>query len=51
MNPKKERISHTGVLEFIADEGKVYLPGWMMRNLLLGEGTVGKYPGQSKEIP
>ena len=39
--PKTERISHTGVLEFIADEGKVYLPGWMMRNLLLGEGMFG----------
>jgi len=39
-NKAKERISHTGVLEFIADEGKVYLPGWMMRNLLLGEGDM-----------
>ena len=37
-NQRKERTSHTGVLEFIADEGKVYLPGWMMRNLLLDEG-------------
>ena len=42
MNRKQERISHTGVLEFIADEGKVYLPGWMMRNLLLGEGIFEK---------
>lgn len=37
-NRAKDRTSHTGVLEFIADEGKVYLPGWMMRNLLLAEG-------------
>lgn len=37
-NEKKQRTSHTGVLEFIADEGRVYLPGWMMRNLLLDEG-------------
>merc|ERR1712134_170865 len=37
-NRAKNRTSHTGVLEFIADEGKVYLPGWMMRNLVLSEG-------------
>ena len=53
-NDKKQRISHCGnnrlivecsysniflgVLEFVADEGKVYMPGWMMRNLLLEEG-------------
>ena len=36
----KQRSSHTGVLEFIADEGKVFLPGWMMRNLLLDEGDI-----------
>ena len=39
-NEKKQRTSHTGVLEFIADEGRVYLPGWMMRNLLLDEGKL-----------
>ncbi|KAJ1524409.1 hypothetical protein ONE63_010909 [Megalurothrips usitatus] len=32
------RITHCGVLEFVADEGKVYLPHWMMHNLLLQEG-------------
>ena len=37
-NGGKERQTHAGVLEFIAEEGKVYLPGWMMRNLLLNEG-------------
>lgn len=37
-NKKANRITHCGVLEFVADEGKVYLPYWMMRNLLLEEG-------------
>lgn len=37
-NRKTERITHCGVLEFVADEGKVYLPHWMMHNLLLQEG-------------
>lgn len=37
-NAKKIRSTHCGVLEFVADEGKVYLPYWMMRNLLLEEG-------------
>jgi len=37
-NKKTNRVTHCGVLEFVADEGKVYLPYWMMRNLLLEEG-------------
>lgn len=28
-NKKTNRITHCGVLEFIADEGKVYLPLWV----------------------
>ncbi|XP_029032921.1 ubiquitin recognition factor in ER-associated degradation protein 1 isoform X1 [Osmia bicornis bicornis] len=36
-NKKTNRVTHCGVLEFVADEGKVYLPYWMMRNLLLQE--------------
>ncbi|XP_014283280.1 ubiquitin fusion degradation protein 1 homolog [Halyomorpha halys] len=39
-NSKTNRSSHSGVLEFVADEGKVYLPHWMMRNLMLEEGDV-----------
>ena len=34
------KITHGGVLEFIADEGLVYMPSWMMRNLLLNEGDL-----------
>lgn len=37
-NKKTNRDTHCGVLEFVADEGKIYLPYWMMRNLLLEEG-------------
>ena len=37
-NTEINKITHCGVLEFVADEGKVYLPYWMMRNLLLSEG-------------
>lgn len=28
-NPATERVSHCGVLEFIADEGMIYLPYWV----------------------
>lgn len=37
-NPSAERVSHCGVLEFIAEEGMVYMPYWMMENMLLQEG-------------
>lgn len=37
-NKNKNRDTHCGVLEFIAEEGRCYLPYWMMRNLLLTEG-------------
>ncbi|CAG2178580.1 unnamed protein product [Oppiella nova] len=39
-NTRHNRFTHSGVLEFVADEGKVYLPYWMMRNLLLEEGSM-----------
>jgi len=39
-NIKTNRITHSGVLEFVAEEGKVFLPYWMMRNLLLDEGSM-----------
>nr|XP_019705610.1 ubiquitin fusion degradation protein 1 homolog [Elaeis guineensis] len=37
-NAATERVSHCGVLEFIAEEGMIYMPYWMMQNLLLQEG-------------
>ncbi|KAF8405330.1 hypothetical protein HHK36_010234 [Tetracentron sinense] len=37
-NAATERVSHCGVLEFIAEEGMIYMPYWMMENMLLQEG-------------
>ncbi|KDP42243.1 hypothetical protein JCGZ_02973 [Jatropha curcas] len=39
-NPSVERATHCGVLEFIADEGLIFLPYWMMENMLLHEGDI-----------
>uniref|UniRef100_A0A6G1SHI3 Ubiquitin fusion degradation protein 1 homolog n=1 Tax=Aceria tosichella TaxID=561515 RepID=A0A6G1SHI3_9ACAR len=39
-NRELDKVTHCGVLEFVADEGKCYMPYWMMRNLLLEEGSV-----------
>ncbi|KAL1208194.1 hypothetical protein V5N11_034912 [Cardamine amara subsp. amara] len=39
-NAGVERVSHCGVLEFIAEEGMIYMPYWMMQNLLLQEGDI-----------
>eukprot|EP01023_Acetabularia_acetabulum_P028742 TRINITY_DN2715_c0_g1_i1.p1 TRINITY_DN2715_c0_g1~~TRINITY_DN2715_c0_g1_i1.p1 ORF type:complete len:338 (+),score=62.47 TRINITY_DN2715_c0_g1_i1:166-1179(+) len=39
-NSKHSRVTHCGVLEFIAEEGMVYMPYWMMQNLLLQEGDL-----------
>lgn len=39
-NSRAHRATHCGVLEFVADEGRVYLPYWMMNNLLLEEGSL-----------
>ena len=32
--------THSGVLEFTAEEGTCYIPFWMMQNLLIEEGAV-----------
>ncbi|KAF4388410.1 hypothetical protein G4B88_013247 [Cannabis sativa] len=37
-NDSANKVSHCGVLEFIAEEGMIYMPYWMMQNMLLGEG-------------
>lgn len=49
-NPQKDRITHCGVLEFVADEGKCYMPYWMMRNLLLEEGAMLKIESVSLPV-
>lgn len=42
-------VTHGGVLEFTAEEGKAYLPSWMMRTLLLREGDTASF--QSVTLP
>jgi len=37
-NKNSGRTTHCGVLEFVADEGKIYIPYWMMQNLTCEEG-------------
>ena len=39
-NGAKGRMTHAGVLEFIAEEGKIYLPYWMMQTLDLEPGDL-----------
>ncbi|XP_067934310.1 ubiquitin recognition factor in ER-associated degradation protein 1-like [Watersipora subatra] len=39
-NSEENKSTHCGVLEFVADQGKIYIPHWMMKNLLLQEGAV-----------
>lgn len=34
--------THSGVLEFVAEEGRVYIPQWMMQTLQLQPGTLLK---------
>jgi len=36
------RITHCGVMEFIAEEGFAYLPYWMMQNIAVSEGELIK---------
>ncbi|KAI9714728.1 MAG: ubiquitin fusion degradation protein [Bogoriella megaspora] len=40
INGVKERTTHAGVLEFVAEEGKIYLPYWLMQTLLLEPGDL-----------
>ncbi|KAL9110816.1 MAG: hypothetical protein Q9227_004616 [Pyrenula ochraceoflavens] len=40
INGREETKSHAGVLEFIAEEGKVYLPQWLMQTLKLEVGDL-----------
>jgi ubiquitin fusion degradation protein 1 len=35
-----QRSTHCGVLEFSAEEGRCYIPFWMMQNLMLNEGAL-----------
>jgi len=48
-NKKIQKTTHCGVLEFVADEGKIYIPYWMMQNLMLEEG--GMVQVESATLP
>jgi ubiquitin fusion degradation protein 1 len=37
---RSERVTHVGVIEFTAEEGKCYMPHWLMQNLALQEGDL-----------
>ncbi|KAH3899620.1 related to Ubiquitin fusion degradation protein 1 [Saccharomycodes ludwigii] len=39
-SPDSKRKTHSGVLEFIAEEGRVYLPNWMMDVLGVHTGSL-----------
>lgn len=39
-NPRMGKRTHCGVLEFSAEEGRCYIPFWMMQNLILQEGDI-----------
>jgi len=39
-NTEKGTKTHCGVLEFTAEEGCVFIPFWMMQNLLIEEGAL-----------
>lgn len=39
-NMALQRSTHCGVLEFSAEEGRCYIPFWMMQNLMLNEGAL-----------
>lgn len=48
-NSSANRTTHCGVLEFVADEGKIYIPYWMLQNLMLEEG--GLVQVESASLP
>jgi ubiquitin fusion degradation protein 1 len=39
-NPKRKSSTHGGVLEFTAEEGKVYMPYWLMQTVQLEPGDL-----------
>ncbi|KAL6627454.1 hypothetical protein ACP70R_031180 [Stipagrostis hirtigluma subsp. patula] len=39
-NPGNERVSHCGVLEFVAEEGFIHIPTWLMAHLGLAENDM-----------
>ncbi|KAI1753031.1 ubiquitin fusion degradation protein UFD1-domain-containing protein [Xylaria castorea] len=50
MNGEKERFTHAGVLEFVAEEGRAYIPQWMMQTLQLDVGDMIQVKSTSLEL-
>lgn len=48
-NNRGKTTAHAGVLEFIAEEGKIYLPYWLMQTLILEPGDLVQI--QSTDLP
>lgn len=49
INGSKGKVSHAGVLEFIAEEGRVYMPYWQMQTLGLETGDLVQL--KSTDVP
>ncbi|KAK0634776.1 ubiquitin fusion degradation protein UFD1-domain-containing protein [Bombardia bombarda] len=49
-NRLKSRHTHGGVLEFVAEEGRAYIPQWMMQNLRLDVGDMIQVRTTSLEL-
>jgi ubiquitin fusion degradation protein 1 len=49
INSRAQKRTHAGVLEFIAEEGKVYLPYWLMQTLRVEPGDLLRV--QSTDLP
>ncbi|RYO93434.1 hypothetical protein DL766_000824 [Monosporascus sp. MC13-8B] len=50
VNGEKDRYTHAGVLEFVAEEGRAYLPQWMMQTLQLDVGDMIQIKSTSLEL-
>ncbi|PKS09703.1 hypothetical protein jhhlp_004324 [Lomentospora prolificans] len=50
INGEKAKHSHAGVLEFVAEEGRAYLPHWMMETLGLDVGDMIQIKTTSLEL-
>ncbi|KAK6955318.1 hypothetical protein Daesc_002951 [Daldinia eschscholtzii] len=50
INGEKERQTHAGVLEFVAEEGRAYIPQWMMQTLQLDVGDMIQIKSTSLEL-
>ncbi|KAF9877743.1 ubiquitin fusion degradation protein UFD1 [Colletotrichum karsti] len=50
INGEKGKHSHSGVLEFVAEEGRAYLPQWMMETLQLDVGDMIQVKTTSLEL-